>query len=81
MCTIKYSTSNSSYSVSWLSIFNQDREISRITTEREKKRITCIYDGFSHRFERACDKVIDWRCTNSNLKCKARIRTDDTESI
>ena len=31
--------------------------------------------------DRARDKVIDWKCTNSKLKCKVRIRTDDTESI
>ena len=27
------------------------------------------------------DKVIDWRCTYTKSKCKARLRTDDTESV
>ena len=52
-------------------------EIVRTTTERGVKSI--IYDGFSYRLDRAHDKVIDWRCANSKLKCKARIRTGDTE--
>ena len=27
------------------------------------------------------DKVIDWRCTYTKSKCKARLRIDDTESV
>ena len=52
-------------------------EIVRTTTERVVKSI--IYDGFSYRLDRARDKVIDWRCMNSKLKCKARITTGATE--
>ena len=39
--------------------------------------------GFSYRVDRARpgDKVIDWRCTYTKSKCKARLRTDDTESV
>ena len=30
---------------------------------------------FSYRLDKAGDKVIDWRCTNTKSECKARIRT------
>ena len=38
---------------------------------------------FSYRLDRARpgDKVIDWRCTYTNSKCKGRLRTDNTESV
>ena len=53
-------------------------EIIRTTTERGRKGI--IYDRFSYRLDRARpgNKVIDWRCTYTKSKCKARLRTDDT---
>ena len=43
VCTIKYSTVNGSYLVSWLSCLTEMGEIIRTTTEREGKYI--IYDG------------------------------------
>ena len=52
-------------------------EIIRTTTEVWGKII--IYEGFFYRIDRARYKVIDPRCTNSKFKCKARIRTEDTE--
>ena len=75
VCPIKYSTSHGLV-VIFNSFLTERGEIIRTTTERGGK-VLFITDF--HRLDRAPDKVIDWRCTNSKLKYKARIIIDDEQ--
>ena len=70
------------FSVIFKSFLNEMGEIIRTTTEQGGGG-SIIYDGFSYRVDRARpgDKVIDWSCTYTKSKCKARFRTDDMESV